>query len=85
MCPVLGLFSQIEEENKLWLCCFIRKNYLYEVVSYSSLKQHFELKTQQHGELFSLMHHVVVGEDPEVKKGKPSPDIFLVAAKTFEV
>uniref|UniRef100_M8B2I4 glycerol-1-phosphatase n=1 Tax=Aegilops tauschii TaxID=37682 RepID=M8B2I4_AEGTA len=53
-------------------------------VATGSHKRHFALKTQNHQELFALMHHVVMGDDPEVKAGKPSPDIFLAAMRRFE-
>ncbi|KAL5717666.1 pseudouridine 5'-phosphatase [Ranunculus cassubicifolius] len=53
-------------------------------VATGSHKRHFELKTQNHGETFAMMHHIVMGDDPEVKKGKPSPDIFLAASRRFE-
>jgi beta-phosphoglucomutase-like phosphatase (HAD superfamily) len=52
---------------------------------FRSHERHFKLKTQNHGKLFSLMHHVVKGDDPEVKQGKPSPDVFLAALRRFEV
>ncbi|KAK4706509.1 hypothetical protein R3W88_033926 [Solanum pinnatisectum] len=45
--------------------------------------RHFDLKTQRHSELFSLMHHIVRGDDPEVKQGSHHL-IFLAAANRFE-
>lgn len=51
----------------------------------SSHRRHFDLKTTNHGPLFALMHHIVTGDDAAVIHGKPSPDIFLIAAARFEV
>lgn len=51
----------------------------------SSSKDLYDLKTIKHTELFDLFGHKVYGSsDPEVVQGKPSPDIFIVAARRFK-
>lgn len=50
----------------------------------SSSEENSHLKMQKHQDFFSLFNHKVFGtSDPEVKRGKPMPDIFLICASRF--
>ena len=52
-------------------------------VATSSSRDLYEVKIQNH-EWFSMFDVVVTGDDPEVKQGKPAPDIFLCAARQLK-
>jgi pseudouridine 5'-phosphatase len=52
-----------------------------QAVATSSDRRNFEIKTSRHREWFGIFESTVAGDDPEVKRGKPAPDIFLIAAR----
>jgi pseudouridine-5'-monophosphatase len=54
-----------------------------QAIATSSERRHFDIKATQYGEWFSLFATVVTGDDRRVARGKPAPDIFLVAAETL--
>ncbi|XP_051882803.1 pseudouridine-5'-phosphatase [Pristis pectinata] len=66
------------------LVCHLVKHCVPIAVGTSSLKAMFDVKTTNHKKFFSLFHHVIYGDHPEVKNSKPAPDTFLVAAQKFE-
>eukprot|EP01102_Stenamoeba_stenopodia_P005065 TRINITY_DN1556_c0_g1_i1.p1 TRINITY_DN1556_c0_g1~~TRINITY_DN1556_c0_g1_i1.p1 ORF type:complete len:193 (+),score=39.32 TRINITY_DN1556_c0_g1_i1:84-662(+) len=59
----------------------LHKHNVPMAVATSSYKEAFELKTQNHKEWFGLFKEIVKGCDPHLKRGKPAPDIFLLAAE----
>jgi pseudouridine-5'-monophosphatase len=49
-----------------------------------SATRDYHLKITKHRDLFQLFEHVVLGDDPDIKNGKPAPDCFLTAMARFK-
>jgi pseudouridine-5'-monophosphatase len=49
-------------------------------VASSSSRAMFQLKTMRHRRWFESFATIVLGDDPRIRRGKPAPDLFLVAA-----
>ncbi|XP_025408314.1 pseudouridine-5'-phosphatase-like [Sipha flava] len=61
-----------------------RRNSVPMAVATSSSMSSYRMKTSHLQDCFSVFNHVVTGaSDPEVKHGKPAPDIFKICASRF--
>ena len=59
----------------------LHQHQIPQAVASSSSQRSFRLKTQYHQAWFDLFDCIVLGDDPALKRGKPAPDIFLLAAE----
>jgi len=55
-----------------------------QAVATSAERCHLELKISRHHDWYALFNCIVTGDDPEVRQGKPAPDIFLLAARRMQ-
>jgi len=75
------LFPQAEPmPGAVRLTMHLHKIGIPQAVATSSDRYYFDLKIMRHLEWFKIFKCVVLGDDPEIKRGKPAPDIFLLAA-----
>ncbi len=56
-----------------------------QALATSSSSPIFDAKFENHKKWFSQFTQIVKGDDPELKEGKPAPDIFLLAAKRLGI
>ncbi|VDM18246.1 unnamed protein product [Hydatigera taeniaeformis] len=63
---------------------YFKENSIPMAVASGSMSQQVPHKMWNHREVWQHISHVVAsGDDPEVLRGKPSPDVFQVALKRF--
>jgi len=76
--------TAVAMEGAQKLCEHLYNHNIPIAVATSSNSHSVDLKLMHHKEWFSLFgDKIIKGDNPEVKRGKPEPDIFLVAAKTL--
>lgn len=56
-----------------------------QAIATSSAQVTFDLKTQRYQDWLAIFETIVLGSDPAVKRSKPAPDSFLVAADRLDV
>src|SRR5262245_8476094 len=62
------------------LTMHLARHGISQAVATSSERNTYDLKITHHRDWFACFQCVVLGDDPDVKRGKPAPDIFITAA-----
>lgn len=58
----------------------LAKHDIPQAIASSSSQHHFKLKTAHYQQWLKVFKTITLGDDPEIKEGKPAPDIFSITA-----
>ena len=78
------LFEVVPLPGALRLVQHLHDNGVPLAVATGSHTASYELKMSEKPELSQCFSHATCSDNEEVKRGKPFPDIFLVAASKFD-
>ena len=79
------LFPQAEPlPGAVRLTMHLHRAGVHQAVATSSDRYNFDLKLTKHKEWFRIFECVITGDDPEIRRGKPHPDIFLLTAERMQ-
>jgi pseudouridine 5'-phosphatase len=79
------LFPQAEPmPGAIRLTMHLHRHGIPQAVATSSDRHNFDLKITNHQEWFRIFQCLIMGDDPEIKHGKPAPDMFLLTAKRLQ-
>ena len=59
----------------------LAKHNISQAIATSSSQENFAMKTVNHQQWLKHFQVITLGDDPEIKQGKPAPDIFLLTVK----
>ena len=62
----------------------LHQHHVRQAVATSSAGLSFDLKTSNHTQWLAMFDCIVKGDDPAIARGKPAPDIFLIAAQRLD-
>ncbi len=62
----------------------LQQHHIPQAIATSSSVKSFQRKTVNYQDWLELFACIVLGDDSEIKQGKPAPDSFLVTAKRLE-
>jgi HAD superfamily hydrolase (TIGR01509 family) len=78
LCPKCRIIKGADD-----FICHLKSHKVPIALATSSNARAFHFKSKQYKKLMNAFCHIVLGDDHDITRGKPSPDLYLLAAERF--